>query len=130
MATARVQQKVGPRLQQKPQVLVPRGPAREAALRLLSAERSEEIFPILLEEIVTLGFPRAAVLEVDYDTGEVRATASLNTSGSVKYYAIRYNAASTTGNEYPSTAGYSDNDPTVTSQIYGVIDQRLGGWCS
>ena len=35
MATARVQQKVGPRLQQKPQVLVPKGPAREAALRLL-----------------------------------------------------------------------------------------------
>jgi len=79
MATARVQQKVGPRLQQKPQVLVPKGPAREAALRLLSAERSEEIFPILLEEIVNLGFPRAAVLEVDYDTGEVKPTASLNT---------------------------------------------------
>src|SRR5439155_6798068 len=79
MATARVQQKVGPRLQQKPQVLVPKGPAREAALRLLSAERSEEIFPILLEEIVNLGFPRAAVLEVDYDTGDVKPTASLNT---------------------------------------------------
>src|SRR5437667_7003706 len=50
-----------------------------AALRLLSAERSEEIFPILLEEIVNLGFPRAAVLEVDYDTGDVKPTASLNT---------------------------------------------------
>ena len=32
------------------------------ALRLLSAERSEEIFPILLEEIIALGFPRALVL--------------------------------------------------------------------
>ncbi|HKF21805.1 MAG TPA: ATP-binding protein [Candidatus Angelobacter sp.] len=38
-------------------------PSREACLRLLQAERSEDIFPILLEEIVALGHPRAAVLE-------------------------------------------------------------------
>jgi signal transduction histidine kinase len=48
------------------------------ALRLLAAERPDEIFPILLEEIVLLGFPRAAVLEFDFDTGEIRASASLN----------------------------------------------------
>jgi signal transduction histidine kinase len=49
-----------------------------AALRLIGAERPEEIFPILLEEIVFLGFPRAAALEVDFDTGEIKPAASLN----------------------------------------------------
>jgi hypothetical protein len=49
-----------------------------AALRLIAAERPEEIFPILLEEIVFLGFPRAAVLDVDFDTGEIKPAASLN----------------------------------------------------
>ena len=35
-----------------------RGGREAAALRLLGAERSEEIFPILLEEIVNSGYPR------------------------------------------------------------------------
>jgi hypothetical protein len=48
-----------------------------AALRLIAAERPEEIFPILLEEIVFLGFPRAAVLDVDFDTGEIKPAATL-----------------------------------------------------
>lgn len=47
------------------------------ALRLLSAERSEEIFPILLEEILGLGFPRALVLGVDFESGAVRPVAAL-----------------------------------------------------
>jgi PAS domain S-box-containing protein len=42
-----------------------------AALRLLGAERSDEVFPILLEEIVKLGFPRALVLSANFETGEV-----------------------------------------------------------
>jgi signal transduction histidine kinase len=68
-----------PRLEAKPQVVVSSRPAKpSAALRLLSAERSEEIFPILLEEIVNLGFPKAMVLEVDFDSGEVKPAASLN----------------------------------------------------
>jgi signal transduction histidine kinase len=48
-----------------------------AALRLLEAERSEAIFPILLEEIVALGHHRAVVLDVDFDTGEVTPSAAL-----------------------------------------------------
>jgi hypothetical protein len=51
------------------------------------------------------------------------ATASLNSSGGVKYFAVRYNSASTGTSEYPSTAGYVDNDPNVTSQVYTIIDQ-------
>lgn len=49
-----------------------------AAMRLLSAERSEEVFPVMLEEIVALGFPRAMVLAVDFETSELRPTAALN----------------------------------------------------
>ena len=48
-----------------------------ATLRLLQAERSEEVFPLLLEEIVALGYPRAMVLEVNFDTGEVIPAAAL-----------------------------------------------------
>jgi nitrogen-specific signal transduction histidine kinase len=55
-----------------------RSSTESAALRLLSADRTEEILPILLEEIVFLGFPKALVLEVEFETGEVRATAFLN----------------------------------------------------
>lgn len=56
----------------------PRSSSESAAMRLIAAERPEEIFPILLEEIVFLGFPRSAVLEVDFDSGEIKPAASLN----------------------------------------------------
>lgn len=49
-----------------------------SALRLLSIERSEEIFPVLLEEIVALGHPRALVSEVDFESSEIAPVASLN----------------------------------------------------
>src|SRR5512133_2504381 len=49
-----------------------------AAMRLLSAERSEEIFPVLLEEIVALGFARALVLTVDLESSEIKPNAALN----------------------------------------------------
>jgi len=51
---------------------------RRAALRLLGAERAEEIFPVLLEEIIALGFARAMMAEVDFETGELRPVAALN----------------------------------------------------
>src|SRR5438105_15944310 len=62
------------------QVVDQRSSNESAALRLIAAERPEEILPILLEEIVHLGFPRAAVLDVDFDSGEITPTASLNSS--------------------------------------------------
>src|SRR5438270_424386 len=72
-----------PQLRPKSKVFVSRDAVSEsAALRLLSAERPEEIFPILLEEIVKLGFLRAMILEVDFETGEVKPTASLNCDNS------------------------------------------------
>jgi signal transduction histidine kinase len=55
-----------------------RSSSQSAVLRLLRAERAEEIFPVLLEQAVFLGFTRAAVLDVDFDSGEIKAIASLN----------------------------------------------------
>jgi signal transduction histidine kinase len=48
-----------------------------AALRLLQAERSEEIYPILLEEIVKMGFPRALILSANFETGEISPSAAI-----------------------------------------------------
>jgi signal transduction histidine kinase len=80
--------------------VVDRHPSGEpAALRLLSADRPEEILPTLLEEIVLLGFPRAAVLEVDLDTGEIKSSSSLNCD---KKYLARF-----------KTSFWASEDPIV-----------------
>lgn len=54
--------------------------SRRSALRLVGVERSEEIFPVLLEEIVALGHPRALVARVNFETSEIAPIASLNCS--------------------------------------------------
>jgi len=75
MAMAQIASRRSPR----PELVSARPPSLEAAaLRLLSAERSEEVFPILLEEIVKLGSRRACVVMVDFDSGEIKPAASLN----------------------------------------------------
>lgn len=61
-----------------------------AALRLLQAERSEEVYPILLEEVVGLGFERTFIVAVDFETGEVLPSASLNCS---KNYLERFRSS-------------------------------------
>ncbi len=50
------------------------------AIRLMAAERPEEVHPLLLEQIIALGFPRAMVLLVDFETGEIKPAAALNCS--------------------------------------------------
>lgn len=50
---------------------------RPAVLRLLEAERSEEIFPLLLEEIIALGFARAMAVDVNFDSGDITPAAAL-----------------------------------------------------
>src|SRR5581483_5529095 len=61
-----------------------------AAFRLLSAERSDEIYPILMEEIVTLGFPRALVVTLDLESGEIKPAAGINFSSN---YQQKFTAA-------------------------------------
>src|SRR5260370_40767561 len=50
---------------------------RPAVLRLLEAERSEEIFPLLLEEIIALGYARALAVDVNFDSGDVTPAAAI-----------------------------------------------------
>ncbi len=57
-----------------------RAPRGRAFMRLLGVERSEEIFPVLLEEIVAAGYARAFVVGLDFESGMVAPVASLNCS--------------------------------------------------
>jgi signal transduction histidine kinase len=50
----------------------------EPILRLLQTQRSDELFPVLLEEIVARGYVRAAVLEASFDGRELKPVAALN----------------------------------------------------
>ncbi len=72
---------------------------RRSALRLLEVERSEEIFPILLEELISLGCTRALVLDADFETGELHTGAAINCS---KSYAGRL-----------KTSLYATEDPII-----------------
>src|SRR6185312_9577208 len=71
-----------------------------STLRLLNAERSYEIFPILLEEIVKLGFARAFILTADFETGEIIPSAAIKCSDS---YLQKF-----------KTSLYSTDNPIVT----------------
>jgi signal transduction histidine kinase len=51
---------------------------RQASLRVFHAQRSDEVLPVLLEEIIGLGYARAAVLEAKLHGGELIPVASLN----------------------------------------------------
>jgi hypothetical protein len=59
-----------------------------------------------------------------------KATVTLSTSGSPKYYPIRYNAASHAASEFPAVAYVGDNDSTVRAEIYGIIDQMKTDYTS
>jgi signal transduction histidine kinase len=53
---------------------------RRSGARLLDVDRSSEIFPLLLEEIVSRGYRSALVVEADFETGQVAPTVVLNCS--------------------------------------------------
>src|SRR5437867_3858576 len=108
-----------PQLRPKTRVLVPRDWSSEsAALRLLSAERPEEIFPILLEEIVKLGFARALVLEVDFETGEIKPAASLNCD---KAYLHKFRT-SLWASENPVVSALQNLQPSNLDALHGFGD--------
>jgi hypothetical protein len=69
------------------------------------------------------GAQKMIILETD-GAPNTTATAGFTNAGPYQsYYNIRYNSANPTGSEYPSVGGYSDNDPTVTSQIFSICQQ-------
>ena len=86
-----------------------RSSTESAALRLIAAERTEEILPILLEELVFLGFRRAAVVEVDFDTGEVKPAASLNFDSAL----LRRFRASLWESEDPLVSALLNREPVI-----------------
>lgn len=69
---------------------------RQSTLRLLGAERTEEIYPVLLEEIVALGFPRALIAMVDFEVGDLVPVAALNCS---RKYQQRFRASLYAGDD-------------------------------
>jgi len=69
-----------PQMRMRSHLLPPAGKGRRSALRLLGVERSDEIFPVLLEEVVALGHPRALIAGVNFETSEITPVASLNCS--------------------------------------------------
>src|SRR6266850_455141 len=52
--------------------------ARQPSLRLLLAERSEEVLPILLDEIVRMGYARAFVASSNFESGQISVSAAIN----------------------------------------------------
>src|SRR4051812_22730553 len=52
--------------------------ARQPSLRLLLAERSEEVLPILLDEIVRMGYPRAFIASSNFESGQIAVSAAVN----------------------------------------------------
>src|SRR5215467_6741480 len=84
-----------------------------AALRLLSAERSDEIFPILLEEIVDCGYARALALDVDFETGEFKPKAALNCSKTFQQQV----SSSLWAHEHPLVGVLNSMQPAVVPNL-------------
>jgi len=70
------------------------------------------------------GAQKVVIFETD-GLANTTATANLTSAGSYNYYKIRYDMNKPNSSEYPSTASYNLNDPTVTSQIYSLVQQLV-----
>src|SRR5262249_50725681 len=71
------------------------------------------------------GAQKLIILETD-GAPNTNATANFTNSGPYNsYYNVRYNGANPGGSEFPSVAGYGDNDPTVTGQINSICQQLV-----
>ena len=70
------------------------------------------------------GTQKVVIFETD-GLANTMATANLvtSTSGSYKYYKIRYDMNKPKSSEYPTTSSPGLNDPTVTKQVYDLVDQ-------
>lgn len=68
------------------------------------------------------GAQKIIIFETD-GAPNTTASATFNNVGAYQgYYSVRYNSNNPSGSEFPSSVnGYGDSDPTVTSQIYTII---------
>jgi hypothetical protein len=71
-----------------------------------------------------VGAQKIIIFETD-GAPNTTASAAFNSSSAYQsYYSVRYNSNSPGTSEYPTNVnGYSDNDSTVTSQIYSLCTQ-------
>lgn len=78
-------------------------------MRLLDAERPDEIYQALLAEILLLGFPKALLAAVDLETGSITPTVALKCSASYRrqFHGSLYAA------EYPLTQAVFRMQPRV-----------------
>jgi Flp pilus assembly protein TadG len=69
------------------------------------------------------GAQKVIILETD-GAPNTTATANFTNAGPyASYYNVRTNSTTPSAGEFPSVAGYSDNDPTVTGQINTICQQ-------
>jgi Flp pilus assembly protein TadG len=70
------------------------------------------------------GAQKIIIFETD-GAPNTTASASFVSNGTCQsYYKVRYNSATPSASDFPTSVnGYNDNDPTVTSQIYGICTQ-------
>jgi hypothetical protein len=69
------------------------------------------------------GAQKIVIFETDGEPN-VTATATFVNGGPYNsYYRIRFNSSNVAASEFPTTAGYGDNDPAVTSQIFDICRQ-------
>ncbi len=69
------------------------------------------------------GAQKVIIFETD-GIPNTSASATLTSTGTYKYYSIRYDMNKPYSSEYPSATNYTDDaDPAVTSQLYSLITQ-------
>jgi hypothetical protein len=69
------------------------------------------------------GAQKIVVLETD-GLPNTTATASFTNGGAYNsYYQVLYNSTNQSASQFPSVAGYGDNDSTVTTEIFNICQQ-------
>ena len=84
-----------------------------AAFRLMFTERSEEVFPLLLDEIIALGYSRALIAEVDFDRAELTPTVSVNCSKAF----LQKHTASLYAMENPAVQALHAREPRIVPSV-------------
>lgn len=66
------------------------------------------------------GSQKVIILETDGLPNTTASAAFTNNGADNSFYNVRYNSSAPAASDFPGVAGYGDNDPTVTNEIYGI----------
>ncbi len=76
-----------------------------------------------------VGAQKIIIFETDGDPNTSAQANLVNGGSNNSYYKIRYNQAGKSTSEYPDNVnGYNDNDPTLVSQILGLVNQLTASY--